>query len=42
MSATRLAAYVDQRGPADTIRVGPLPVPDLGPDDVLSRSPRRP
>ena len=35
MNATRLAAYVDQRGPADTIRVGPLPVPDLGPDDVL-------
>lgn len=32
---TRRAAYVEQRGPAESIRVGPLPVPDLGPDDVL-------
>ena len=35
MPATRLAAYVDQRGPADSIRLGRLPVPELGPDDVL-------
>ena len=35
MPATRLAAYVDRRGPAESIRVGPLPVPVLGPDDVL-------
>ncbi len=35
MPATRLAAYVDRRGPADSIKVGPLPVPELGPDDVL-------
>ncbi|WP_395727763.1 NADPH:quinone reductase [Nakamurella sp.] len=35
MTTTRRAAYVEQRGPADSIRVGPLPVPDLGPDDVL-------
>lgn len=33
--STRRAAYVDRRGPADSIRVGELPVPDLGPDDVL-------
>ncbi|WP_420123416.1 NADPH:quinone reductase [Nakamurella sp.] len=33
--STRLAAYVEQRGPADSIRVGRLPVPELGPDDVL-------
>lgn len=35
MSRRRLAAYVEQRGPAGSIRVGELPVPDLGPDDVL-------
>lgn len=32
---TRRAAFVEQLGPADSIRVGELPVPDLGPDDVL-------
>jgi len=35
MPATRLAAHVDRRGPAESIRVGPLPVPEPGPDDVL-------
>ncbi len=35
MSSRRLAAYVEQRGPADSIRIGRLPVPELGPDDVL-------
>jgi NADPH:quinone reductase-like Zn-dependent oxidoreductase len=35
VSARRLAAYVEQRGPAESIRVDELPVPDLGPDDVL-------
>lgn len=33
--STRRAAYVDRLGPAGTIRIGELPVPDLGPDDVL-------
>ena len=33
--STRRAAYVDRLGPAGTIRIGDLPVPDLGPDDVL-------
>ena len=35
MNSRRLAAYVEQRGPADSIRIGRLPVPELGPDDVL-------
>ena len=35
MSTRRLAAYVEQRGPAESIRIGELPVPELGPDDVL-------
>src|SRR6478752_1854168 len=35
MNAHRMAAYVEQRGPAESIRLGELPVPDLGPDDVL-------
>lgn len=34
-ATTRRAAYVEQRGPAESIRIGELPVPDLGPDDVL-------
>lgn len=34
-SRTRRAAYIDQRGPAESIRIGELPVPELGPDDVL-------
>ena len=29
------AAYVDEPGPAENIRVGSLPVPDIGPADVL-------
>ena len=32
---TTVAAYVDELGPADTIRVGPLPVPAVGSTDVL-------
>ncbi len=32
---TRIAAHVRQLGPADSIRVGELPVPELGPGDVL-------
>lgn len=35
MPTTRRAAYVDQLGPAQSIRVGELDVPELGPDDVL-------
>lgn len=31
----RTAAYVDNVGPANAIRFGPLPVPELGPADVL-------
>lgn len=32
---TTVAAYVDELGPADTIRVGPLPVPAVGSTDLL-------
>ena len=35
MSGRRLAAFIEQRGPAESIRIGELPVPDPGPDDVL-------
>lgn len=35
MSGRRVAAFVEHRGPAESIRVGELPVPELGPDDVL-------
>lgn len=35
MSATMLAAYVPAPGPVETIRVGELPVPPLGADEVL-------
>ncbi|MFD1507376.1 NADPH:quinone reductase [Georgenia yuyongxinii] len=35
MSATMLAAYVPVPGPVETIRVGELPVPPLGADEVL-------
>ena len=35
MPSSRTAAYVDALGPVDAIRVGTLPVPELGPDDVL-------
>ncbi|MEO7130247.1 MAG: alcohol dehydrogenase catalytic domain-containing protein, partial [Dermatophilaceae bacterium] len=31
------AAFITARGPAGRIRVGDLPVPDCGPDDVLVR-----
>lgn len=33
-----LAAYVTALGPAERIQVGPLPVPTLGPTDVLVRT----
>ncbi|MFB9569575.1 NADPH:quinone reductase [Saccharopolyspora hordei] len=33
-----LAAYVTELGPPERIEVGPLPVPDLGPTDVLVRT----
>jgi NADPH:quinone reductase-like Zn-dependent oxidoreductase len=36
-SGTRVAAFVEQRGPAESIRIDRLPVPELGPDDVLVR-----
>jgi NADPH:quinone reductase-like Zn-dependent oxidoreductase len=32
---TMMAAYIDQLGPAESIRVKPLPVPVAGPTDVL-------
>jgi NADPH:quinone reductase-like Zn-dependent oxidoreductase len=31
------AAYITELGPADAIRVGELPVPAIGPTDVLVR-----
>jgi NADPH:quinone reductase-like Zn-dependent oxidoreductase len=31
------AAYLTELGPADAIRVGELPVPAIGPTDVLVR-----
>ena len=34
-TATMMAAYIDELGPAESIRVGPLPVPVAGPTDVL-------
>lgn len=37
MPATMLAAYVNELGPAENIRYGELPVPPVGPTDVLVR-----
>lgn len=37
LPAHRRAAYIERRGPAEEIHVGPLDLPTLGPDDVLVR-----
>ncbi|MEU9645392.1 NADPH:quinone reductase [Streptomyces sp. NPDC048188] len=37
VSDTMRAAYIDAVGPAETIRYGELPVPPIGPTDVLVR-----
>jgi NADPH:quinone reductase-like Zn-dependent oxidoreductase len=37
MPATMLAAYVNELGPVENIRYGELPVPAVGPTDVLVR-----
>ncbi len=35
MTRTRTAAYIDSVGPPEAIRIGELPIPQLGPSDVL-------
>jgi NADPH:quinone reductase-like Zn-dependent oxidoreductase len=36
MPTSMRAAYVEELGPADNIRYGELPVPVVGPTDVLA------